>query len=85
MTISRTIRTARKEHQCEECRAVIECGERYARLYGRAESSDPPYEIKLCLKCDNWYQNRRQARQGEEGKPGGNHGKIGSDKESKSN
>jgi len=65
MTISRTIRTARKEHQCEECRNKIERGEKYIRLYGMAQTPDPPYEIKLCMKCDHWYQDRR-IEQGEE-------------------
>ena len=55
-----TYRTARKEHQCEECYQPIRRGERYERHAGKYDGE--MYSYALCIACDEWGAAYRQAQ-----------------------
>lgn len=42
---------ARKQHYCEMCHQAILPGRYYWRLFGMAETGDPPYAVCLCGGC----------------------------------
>lgn len=46
---SESIRTARKEHKCVECRKIIPKGEKYNILTGKWDGEMSSY--KMCLTC----------------------------------
>lgn len=54
MTISaRIIQASRKQHDCAGlcCHGIINPREAHLRLYGRAETGDPAWNLRLCLQC----------------------------------
>jgi hypothetical protein len=46
---SETIRKARKDHRCYECRGLISKGENY--IYASGIGIDGPEDFKTCLEC----------------------------------
>lgn len=57
-----TIRTARKEHRCCECRMVIAAGQRYEIRAHFKDGSASSYKTCLCCKeirdaffCEGWF------------------------------
>ncbi|AYB37628.1 hypothetical protein [Brevibacillus laterosporus] len=42
--------TARQSYTCDGCHKDINAGDRYRRLFGSAEASDPMHELILCSK-----------------------------------
>ena len=56
---SDTIRRARKDHKCCECRRIIKSGERYHLSKGCWEHKW--YEFKTCTECDELREELRTA------------------------
>jgi hypothetical protein len=48
---SETMRRARKEHRCCECRRTIRRGEMYEHVAGKTSGYDRPWTSKTCAEC----------------------------------
>ena len=45
----------RKEFRCGSCNKFLRKGNPHLRLYGAAHWSDPPYVLRCCFSCAQYY------------------------------
>lgn len=58
MLISARLVRARKPHKCVTCGKQIDLGTKHLRLYGAAETCDPPYVLREHVECNRWKHHK---------------------------